>query len=53
MPDGSARGDVNQDGTYADDVTFYFGRSGVAPMAVLVRGVTGLVRVFDPAPSGN
>jgi hypothetical protein len=53
LPDGTARGDTNSDGTYSDDVTFYFGKSGIQPMAIRLRGLTGIVRVFDPAAEGN
>jgi prepilin-type N-terminal cleavage/methylation domain-containing protein len=49
MPNGTARGGLNPDGTTIDDVSFYFGMSGQAPRGVRVRGVIGTVRLFDPA----
>jgi len=49
LPDGMARGGFNPDGTTIDDVTFYFGMPGRAPQGVRVRGLTGTVRLFDPA----
>jgi len=54
LPDGTARGDNNADGTSNDDATFYYGNAGFSPMAVRLRGLTGIVRVFDPtAPEGD
>ncbi len=53
LPEGSARGANNNDGTTSDDVTFYFGRVGVAPTGIRVHGMTGSVRLFDPSTEGN
>jgi len=53
LPEGGARGGDNGDGTTGDDVTFYFGKSGIAPLAVRLRGLTGTVRVFDPDLEGD
>jgi type II secretory pathway pseudopilin PulG len=51
LPDGTARGGMNPDGTTIDDVTFYYGMAGRGPHGVRVRGLTGTVRLFDPASS--
>jgi type II secretion system protein H len=53
LPEGGGRTPFNPDGTSNDDVTFYYGRAGYSPMAVEIRGLTGAVRVFDPAPEGG
>jgi Tfp pilus assembly protein FimT len=53
LPDGSARGPVNPDGTSSDDVTFYYGTAGSSPMAVHLRGVTGTARIYDPSTTEN
>jgi len=47
-PDGTARGELNPDGTADDDVTFYFGKAGYSPRGVRMRGLTSIIRVFDP-----
>ena len=39
---------INPDGSTIDDVTFYFGKAGLSPLAVQLRGLTGAVRVYDP-----
>ena len=49
MPDGTAHAGFNPDGTTIDDVTFFYGMAGRAPQGVRVRGLTGTIRVFDPA----
>ena len=53
LPEGNARALVNPDGTTVDDVTFYFGKAGLSPMAVQLRGLTGAVRIFDPTAEGD
>jgi len=53
LPDGTGRASVNPDGTTVDDVTFYFGKVGFSPMGVQFRGLTGAVRIFDPAAEGE
>jgi len=53
LPDGTGRASVNPDGTTVDDVTFYFGRMGFAPMRVQFRGLTGAVRIDDPTADGD
>lgn len=53
LPEGTARAVVNPDGTTVDDVTFFFGKAGLSPMAVRLRGLTGAVRVFDPTAEGD
>jgi type II secretory pathway pseudopilin PulG len=53
LPEGGARGATNSDGTSSDDVTFYFGQSGIAPMGMRLRGLTGTLRVFDPDTEGD
>ena len=54
LPEGGARGAINpSDGSYSDDVVFYFGKAGLIPNAVEVRGLTGASRLFDPSAEGN
>jgi hypothetical protein len=53
LPSGEARGPLNPDGTSVDDVTFYFGKPGLAPHGVRLHGLTGIVRVFDPSAEGG
>ncbi len=53
LPTGEAHGPMNPDGTTADDVTFYFGTPGYAPQGVILHGLTGTVRVFDPTTDGD
>ncbi len=48
MPDGSAHGGNNADGTTIDDVTFEYTMAGRQPRGVRLRGLTGSVRLFDP-----
>lgn len=49
LADGTGHGGMNSDGTTIDDMTFYYGMSGRAPQGVRLRGLTGTVRLFDPA----
>jgi hypothetical protein len=53
LANGEARPLTNPDGTTSDDLTFYFGKAGFAPMGIRLRGMTGMVRVFDPALEGD
>jgi len=39
LPDGSAR----------DDASVFFGKAGLAPLELRVRGLTGAVRLLDTA----
>jgi len=53
LPEGGSRGPFNPDGTSNDDARFYFGRAGSAPLAVELRGITGVSRISDSAGEGH
>jgi prepilin-type N-terminal cleavage/methylation domain-containing protein len=53
LPEGGGRGPINPDGTTNDNVTFYFGKAGLSPLAVRLSGLTGTARVFDPTADGE
>jgi prepilin-type N-terminal cleavage/methylation domain-containing protein len=53
LPEGGARGPVNLDGTSSDDSRFYFGKLGISPLGVEVRGITGASRIYVAADEGQ
>src|SRR5205807_5744139 len=48
LPEGGSRGPFNVDGTSTDDSVFYFGKGGLSPLAVELKGLTASARIYDP-----
>ncbi len=50
LPDGSARDTVKDDGTVSLDTVTYFGKMGIVPQRIQLRGLTGVVTIEAVQP---